>query len=374
MAFFAAEAAKKASRASALRTFVMRTAVLRECGFAALDDMLIGALATQSFSVRPKDVPAPDPAVLTAAEAEMIGRGLECILRLSTTHIEAVHELLLKYPALAVTAQRHVWIRPMLEEIAKRRMASAPFGLKLRLAIGAGFSMADMFTDIYSIGTMLQSGHAMAAYGMIGLISASLAVQLLMVILQTKHRGRRVVAWEIFLVLSLAKPGADAIRVASGAEHAEGAPIDPFTEMMAGKVLEIAFEAGPGAALQAAIVLSGGWSASVVLSVGISCVATGFSTSMMAFDLDTRPANRKGVCEFYGYIPDRASKRLLIFVQLFALHTAHSMLKTLTVACLARTNGRWLVAYMTVDLGVFIAYKIARGDLVYWMPGEPKIR
>ena len=50
------------------------------------------------------------------------------------------------------------------------------------------------------------------------------------------------------------------------------------------------------------------------------------------------------------------------------------MLKTVTVACLARTNGRWLVAYMTADLGVFICYKIARGDLAYWMPGDPKIR
>jgi hypothetical protein len=175
-------------------------------------------------------------------------------------------------------------------------------------------------------------------------------------------------------VLSLAKPGADALRVGSGAKHVAGAPINPFTEMMVGKALEIAFEAGPGAALQAAIVLSGGWSASVVFSVGISCLTMGFSTSVMAFELDTRPAHRKRFGEFYGYIDGEASKGLLIFFELFALHTAHSMLKTVTVACLARTNGRWLLAYMTVDLGVFIAYKIARGDLAYWMPGEPKIR
>jgi hypothetical protein len=234
--------------------------------------------------------------------------------------------------------------------------------------------MADMLSDIYSIVAMLQRGHAMAAYGMVGLIGASLAVQLLLGVIQTKHRGRRAVAWEIFLVMSLVKPGADALRVASGAEHVAGAPIDPFIEMMLGKALEIAFEAGPGAALQAAIVLSGGWSASVVLSVGISCLTMGFSTSLMAFEMDTSPANRRSVCEFYGYIDGGASKRLLIFVELFALHTAHSMLKTVTVACLARTNGRWLVAYMTVDLGVFICYKIARGDLAYWVPGDPKIR
>jgi hypothetical protein len=179
----AAEAAKKPDRAAAIRTFVMRTAMLRECGFATLDAMLI---AIYSHSNRRKvakglglirfravfaqAVATHDPTALTAAEAETIGNGLESILRLSATHIEAVDELLRKYPALAVTAQQHVWFRPMLEAIAKRRMASAPFGLKLRLGIGAGLSMADMVSDVVSIVGMLQSGLATYAYVMIGLI------------------------------------------------------------------------------------------------------------------------------------------------------------------------------------------------------------
>jgi hypothetical protein len=293
------EAAKKPDQASAIRTFVMHTAMLRECGCANLSDMLIGALATQSFSVRPKDVLTADPAALTAAEAETIGRGLECLVRLNTTHTEAVDDLLRKYPALALTAQRHVWFRAMLEAIAKRRMASAPFGLKLRLGIGAGFSMADMLSDVYSIVNMLQSGHAMGAVGLIGLIGASLAMQVLICVIQTKHRGRKAVAWEVFLVLSLAKPGVDAVRVGSGSEHIAGAPLDPFREMMIGKALELAFESGAGAALQAAIVLSGYWSTAAVVSVGISCLATGFLTAMLTFEWDTSPAGRKKVRNFF---------------------------------------------------------------------------
>jgi hypothetical protein len=267
-------------------------------------------------------------------------------------------------------AQQHAWFRPMIETIAKRRLASAPFGLKLRLGIGAGLSTADMFSDIYSIVGMLQTGQKLGAYGMIGLICVSLALQLLVSIVQTKHRGRRAVAWEIFLVLSLAKPGADAMRVASGAEHVEGAPIDPFTEMLVGKILEVAFEAGPGAALQMAIVLSGHWSMAAVLSVGISCLATGFSTAMMAFDIDTKPARRQRDCDFYGYIPD--NRRVLVFAELFALHSAHAMVRSLTIAILLRTNWRWLVGYMAVDLCAYIMYKLARGDLISWIPGEPK--
>jgi hypothetical protein len=364
-----AKAAKKPDRAAAIRTFVMRTAMLRECGFATLEAMLIGTLATPSFSVCPKDVPTHDPTALTAAEAETIGRGLESILRLSATHVEALDELLVKYPALAVTAQQHVWFRPMLETIAKRRMASAPLGLKLRLGMGAGLSFADMISDLYSIVNMLQTGHAIGAYGMIGLLSASLVVQLLVAIIQNKHRGSRAVAEEVFLVLLLIKPGVDASRVASGSEQIAGAPLDTFTEMAIGKFIEIAFEAAPGAALQASIVLSGGWSAAAVVSVGISCVSTGFATTMMAFDYDTNPAKRKANPEFYGFTPDRARMRLLVFVELFTLHAAHAMLKTITIAMLFCTNWRWLVVYMTADHCVFIAYKVARGDLIHFIPG-----
>jgi hypothetical protein len=367
------EAAKKPDRASAVRTFVVRAAMLRECGLVNLDAMFIGTIATQSFSVRPKDVATHDPTLLTAAEAEIIGRGLECILRLSATYVEAVDELILKYHVLAVTAQQHPSFRPMLEAIAKRRMASAPLGLKLRLAIGAGFSMADMISDLYSIVNMLQSGHAMGAYGMIGMISTSLAIQLLVSIIQSKHGGWKAVAWEVIIVLSLAKPGVDAGRVASGAERIAGAPIDPFTEMIVCKVAEIAVEAAPGAALQAAIVLSGHWSAVAVVSVCISCLSNGFSTTMMAFEYDVHPAMRKNYPEFFGYIPDRAKMRLVVFVLLFTLHTAHAMLKTVAVAMLAQTNWRWLAAYMAADVCVFIMYKIARGDLIHFMPGKSKI-
>jgi hypothetical protein len=257
----------------------------------------------------------------------------------------------------------------MIETIAKRRLASAPFGLKLRLGIGAGLSTADMLSDIISIVGMLQAGPAFGAYGMIAMICASLALQLLLCILQNKHRGREALAQELCIVLSLAKPGVDAVRIASGAEHVAGAPLDPFSEMLAGKVTEIATESGPGAALQAAVVLSGYSSTAAVVSVAISCLTTGFTTAMMSFDLDTSPAKRKDNRKFYGYIPDTSRERFLIFVELFTLHSMHAMLKTLTIACLARTNWHWLVGYTAADHCVYILYKVARSDLVFWMPG-----
>ena len=59
-----AAAVKKPDRAAAIRK------MLRECGFATLDAMLIGTYATQFSGVRPKEVSTHDPALLTAAEGD----------------------------------------------------------------------------------------------------------------------------------------------------------------------------------------------------------------------------------------------------------------------------------------------------------------
>ena len=360
--------AKKPERASAVQTFVERTAILRASGIASLGTLLTATIGESGYSLRPQAVATNAPAALTAAEATTIGRGFEAIIRASANPSEAVDELVQTYAPLGVAAQQHDWFGPMLETIAMRRMASALFGLKLRLAIGAGFSMADMLSDINSIVTMLESGQLMGAHGMIGLIGASLAIQVLVAVLQSQHRGRWAVMREVVFVLSLTKPGVDAIRFASGAEQDAGAPLSPLVEIVVFKALEIALEAGPGAALQAYIILGGYWQSSAVVSVGISCLAIGFTTAMMAFDLDTNGFYRKHETDFYGCIPEGTRKRLLVFVELFVLHASHSLLKTCTVVMLARTNRYWIAAYMAADYGLFLLYKVVRSDVVYFVP------
>jgi hypothetical protein len=75
------------------------------------------------------------------------------------------------------------------------------------------------------------------------------------------------------------------------------------------------------------------------------------------------------VPEFNGFIPDRAHMRVLVFAELFALHSAHAMVRTVTIALLVRTNSLYLVVYMVADFCVFLSYKVARGDLVWFVPG-----
>jgi hypothetical protein len=56
-------------------------------------------------------------------------------------------------------------------------------------------------------------------------------------------------------------------------------------------------------------------------------------------------------------------------VLLFLYHSAHALGNTFGMAVLAQTNWLWLAVYLLVDHCSLILYKLARGDLVYWVPG-----
>jgi hypothetical protein len=364
-----AEAVDKPERASAVRTFVERTATLRESGVGCLDALLTASLGASGHDVLPQTVETSTPGALTMAEATAIGRGFDAVIRVSATPSDAVDELLRKYPAVDVAVQQHSWARPMLEAIAKRRAETATFGLKLRLGIGAAFSIGDMASDAVQIVALFLAGQSLRAFALLTMIGMNLAVQALAVILQTAHRGWRVVWWELSIVLSLLKPAIDAVRVAGGVEQVHGAPFDPLVEMIVCKASEMTFESIPGGLAQAAFLLDGGdWTTSAVVSVCLSCISTAFTATTIDFDLDTNKGNRSKNPEFYGYIPDTSAGHFTVFVLLLLYHSAHALGNTFSMAVLAQTNWLWLVAYLLADHCGLILYKLARGDLVYWIP------
>ncbi len=365
-----AEATKKPERASAVRTFVERTATLRESGVGCLDALLSASLGLSGHDLLPQAVATTDPAALTVAEATAIGRGFDAIIRVSATPSDAVDELLRKYPAVSVAAQQHSWARPMLETIAKRRAETAPLGLKLRLAIGALFSIGDMVSDAVQIVALFLAGQSLRAFALLAMVVMNLAVQAIAVILQTAHRGWRVVWWELSIVFSLLKPAIDAVRVAGGVEQVEGAPVNPLVEMVICKCSEMTFESIPGGLAQAAFLLDGGdWTTLAVVSVCLSCISTAVTVTTMAFDLDTNKEKRQRNPEFHGYIPDTSAGQFIVFMLLFVYHSAHALGNTFSMAVLAQTSWVWLVAYLLADHCGLILYKLARGDLLYWVPG-----
>jgi hypothetical protein len=257
----------------------------------------------------------------------------------------------------------------MLETIAKRRAETATLGLKLRLGIGAAFSIGDMALDAVQIVKLFLSGQSLRAFALLAMIIMNLAVQAIVVIVQTAHRGWRAVWWELSIVLSLLKPAIDAVRVAGGVEQVHGAPVDPFVEMVGCKLIEMTFESIPGGLAQAVFLLDGGdWTTSAVVSVCLSCISTAFTITTITFDLDTNKGNRSKFPEVFGYIPDTSAGHFIVFALLFVYHSAHTLGNTFSMAVLAQTCWLWLVAYLLADHCGFILYKFARGDLVYWVP------
>jgi hypothetical protein len=242
-----------------------------------------------------------DPGALSASEAVTVGSGFDAIVRKSASCQDAVTVFVQAYPAMGAMVRRHAWFEPMLETVAQRRMASTSLGLKVRLAVSVVLSTADMLSDINNIASLFLAGQTVGAFALLGIISASLALQILVVVVQNSHRGKRVVAREMLLVLSLLKAGIDAIRVARGDEHIAGCPVDPITEMTMCKCAELVCESIPGALLQMLLLLMyNHWTTAAILSILISCLSTAFTATILAYDYDTNVTKREENHAFYG--------------------------------------------------------------------------
>jgi hypothetical protein len=210
----------------------------------------------------------------------------------------------------------------------------------------------------------------MGGFVLLGMIALNLAAQALLVVLQNSHRGWPTLLRELGILFSLLKPGIDAMRVAGGTERVEGAPVGQFAEMAFCKMSELSLEAIPGGLAQAIFLLNGGdWTTAAVVSVCLSCLSTAFTATILVYDIDTDPTKRKKDPKFYGYIPDTTSKRALVFALLFLYHTVWTLGKTFSMAVLAQANWLWLVVYVLSDHSGLILYKLARGDLIFWLPG-----
>lgn len=294
----------KRRQASVVSAFVVKTEMLRTCEFAGVDVMLAAIIRN---TLRPsKFVPTHEPAELTQHDALTIGRGFASSLVANTMPSAAVDEFILMYPAMGVLAARHAWFRPMLKTISTRLMAVAPLGLKLRVTIGCTLSYSDVFSDIYMIFALFEASRSKTAIAIIATIALGLLLQVFVVIVQNRRKPWRKLAKEVLIVLLFLKPAVDALRVARAQPRESDTPLDPTEEMLFCKAMEVLCEAGPGAVIQTAAILSTGSgeiSHVAVASVVFSCMVTAYLTTTMSFDLDTHPTKRKLDPLFYGYPP-----------------------------------------------------------------------
>ena len=133
-------------------------------------------------------------------------------------------------------------------------------------------------------------------------MASFVAPQALLAVLMTKHRGKLAVLKELFLVLTCLKPAVEIWRLAHGAALDPGAPVNPKSAMIVGKIGERVLESIPAAILQSVTLLdhADARSAWAVASIVIACVATAFVATTIAYNFDTDAVKRHMYPAFYG--------------------------------------------------------------------------
>jgi hypothetical protein len=102
----------------------------------------------------------------------------------------------------------------------------------------------------------------------------------------------------------------------------------------------------------------------------ISALTTGFGAATIGFDLDVDPRRRRGEPDFYGYVPDSAMRRTLLFGCMIAIGALLLLARSMSTAVLALLDSRYVAYYYVGDMGLYLAYKLLRHDLWHWIPLE----
>ena len=103
------------------------------------------------------------------------------------------------------------------------------------MGVGALLSSVDAATDIYVVGTYYSEGLNGQANAMLGMISANLFIQLLIVFAQNQKKRWTVKLREAIITLLSLRPIVDAFRISTNHVDEE-VTIDPLAEMIMNKV------------------------------------------------------------------------------------------------------------------------------------------
>jgi len=162
----------------------------------------------------------------------------------------------------------------------------------MRVTMGAGLSILDMATDIFVIvGYMGKEETRGYGRGLLGMIVASMVLQLFIVFCQNKGKAR-VLMKESLIVLTGLKPGVDCYRLCAGQEMEEHHIFDAKYELVLTKFAEIIAESIPGCLLQVYVMLKvGNVSGATVGSLLVSAITTGFSSASISFDFDGKTSS-----------------------------------------------------------------------------------
>ncbi|GMI27683.1 hypothetical protein TeGR_g8672, partial [Tetraparma gracilis] len=268
--------------------------------------------------------------------------------------------------------EKYPWVEEMVETMGEELLKNAAWGLWFRVITGSGLSMVDLATDINMIRVYFgEEGQEGYGWMMLGMVLASMGLQLVVVMIQNRKAGWGTLLREVLIVVSGLKPGVDAKRVVSNAEMHEHHLLDAKSELMFTKGVEMFCESIPGCILQVYALIqggSGGQMGTKVFSIVVSAITTGMGSASISYDCDSDPEGRRKLPSFYGYLPDEGNARTIMYVCMVLNSALLLLLRSIGAALLMLADTKIFVAYMAGDHLLYLLQKLVRGDFLYWMP------
>jgi len=308
-------------------------------------------------------------------ECRRVGCSLSTFIRKRKTGAVAIDAWRLNYTQLDVLFKEVVGFEEFMVVIANNLMRDSIYGTVFRVTVGAVLSTTDAVTDIYVILTYYEEEELVGqAHVLLVMLLGNIFNQLLIVCTQYKKKSWLVIGKEVLITISFLRPAMDAYRVSMNHEDEE-VTIDQLSEMIVNKVCELACESIPGCILQLYIWLKNPEKAGTfaLVSIGISCLTTGFASAMIAFDMDVDVPHRKNQPKFYGYIPNEDSLRGRCFVLMTLVSSLHNLSRSLGCALLAFSDAEKALLFIGGEMGLYLVFKTLRQDFHWWVPSLPFI-
>ena len=254
-----------------------------------------------------------------------------------------------------------------MDAIASNLLRDSMYGTVHRVSIGAVSSAVDAATDIYVIFTYYETAALVGrAHTLLAMICMNIFLQIYVAWMQYKKKSITVKLREVLITLLFLRPAVDAYRVSTNHDDEE-ASFDPLIEMMGNKCAELACESILGCVLQMYVYLAYPNEAGsfALVSILISALTTGYTSAMIAFDMDVDVEHRRGQPTLYGYIPDDNGLRGRCFTLMTLIGMLHNLSRSVGCALLAATDKNIPFAAIGGEMLLFLLYKLARGDFWY---------
>ncbi|GMI22407.1 hypothetical protein TeGR_g5792, partial [Tetraparma gracilis] len=144
---------------------------------------------------------------VSEAEARQMGKSLSKALRARKTADAAVLQWKKQNPSMEALFEKYPWVEEMVETMGEELLKNAAWGLWFRVITGSGLSMVDLATDINVIFVYFgEEGQEGYGWMMLGMVLASMGLQLALVLVQNGKMGWGKLLREVLITVSGLKP------------------------------------------------------------------------------------------------------------------------------------------------------------------------